>query len=210
MALLSATPTLASSPRRSASGGVGAAARGLILALALVACAAPLSAQTFMTQDEALALAFPAPATVERRTAYLTEEQMREAARLAGPSAEKVQGVLSYYVARRGSRPLGVAYFDVHRVRTLPEVLMVVVGPEGRVQRVEVIKFAEPPDYLAPAGWLAQFHDQALSPSLSTKGDIVNMTGATLTSRAVTDAVRRVLALHGVLRPFAPDARTAR
>ncbi|MEX0890721.1 MAG: FMN-binding protein, partial [Gemmatimonadota bacterium] len=59
----------------------------------------------------------------------------------------------------------------------------------------------------APDGWLAQFLDRRLDGRLSTKADIVNMTGATLTSRAVTDAVRRVLALHQVIGPLEDRGR---
>ena len=79
---------------------------------------------------------------------------------------------------------------------------MVVIDRSGTVGRIEVLKFAEPRDYLAPEGWLRQFQGRTLDRSLDLKGDIVNMTGATLTSRAITDAVRRVLALHQVVGPF--------
>lgn len=183
------------------------AARGLTLALALAALAAPARAQVFMTQEEALQMAFPAPATVERKTAYLTEQQLARARTLAGSKVRLDQSVLSYYVASEGGEPLGVAYFDAHRVRTLPEVLMVVVGSDDRVQRVEVLKFTEPPEYVAPGGWLEQFRGRPLGPPLSTKGDIVGITGATLTAEAVTNAVRRVLSLHAVLRPFKAAGR---
>lgn len=82
---------------------------------------------------------------------------------------------------------------------------MIVVKPDGRVERIEVLKFSEPPEYRAPNGWLKQFEGKALSDELSLKGTIVNITGATLTSRAVTEATRRVLALHRVIRPFERD-----
>ena len=166
------------------------------------AAPAPAGAQV-LTQDEALRLAFPEADTVARRTAYLDDAQLGRVRRLAGEGVEVPSGVVTHYVALRGGRPVGVAYFDAHRVRTLPEALMVVVGPDHRVRRIEVLKFSEPPEYRAPEGWIAQFRDRALGSELSLKGDIVNITGATLTSGAVTDAVRRVLALHAVIRPLA-------
>jgi hypothetical protein len=101
---------------------------------------------------------------------------------------------------------VGVAYFDAHPVRTLPEVLMVVVDPDARVRRVEVVRFSEPPEYMAPDGWIEQFHGRALDPELSLKGDIANVTGATLTAMAVTASVRRVLATHAIIRPLGGDA----
>ena len=97
---------------------------------------------------------------------------------------------------------MGVAYFDVHRVRTLSEVLMVAVGTDDRISRIEVLQFQEPPDYRPPERWLRRFRGSALDRQLSLKGSVANLTGATLTADAVTDSARRMLALHRVIRPF--------
>jgi Na+-translocating ferredoxin:NAD+ oxidoreductase RnfG subunit len=113
------------------------------------------------------------------------------------------QSVVSYYVATRDEKPVGVAYFDSHRVRTVNQVLMIVLRPDDRISGIEVLRFAEPPEYKPGEPWLAQFQGKALSPKLSLRGDIAMMTGATLTSNAVTRAARRVLALHHQIRPFA-------
>lgn len=157
------------------------------------------SAQSLLTQEEALELAFPAPARVARKTAYLSDAQLAKARALAGPDVEIDQAVVTYYVGYRGERVVGVAYFDAHRVRTMAEVAMVVVTSEGRVQRVDVLKFAEPPEYRAPDGWIAQLEGHGLDRELSLDGAIRNLTGATLTARALTRATRRVLALHAVI-----------
>ena len=159
------------------------------------------SAQT-LTQDEALRLVFAEADTVERRTAYLDDAQLRHAAQLAGPDAPVEAGVVTYYVAVTGGERTAVAYFDAHRVRTLPEVLMVVVGRDARIRRIEVVRFAEPPEYRPPPGWLAQFHGRRLDAGLTLKGDIAPITGATLTARAAAAAARRVLALHQVIAPL--------
>ncbi len=164
--------------------------------------AATAAAQVRLGQEEALRVAFPRPATVVRRTAFLSDEDVQRAERLAGPGVDVDQRVISYYVGQLDGEPLGVAYFDAHRVRTLPEVLMVVVSPDGRIRHIEVLKFSEPPEYLPPDGWLDQFEDRRLDRELSLKGDIVNITGASLTSRAVTSASRRILALHQVIGPL--------
>jgi len=177
-------------------------ARAIAAAAVVAASLAPAvaSAQT-LTQDEALELAFPS-ADFERRTAYLDEEMLSSAARRAAPDVPIETGVVTYYVARSGGQSLGVAYFDVHRVRTLPEVLMVVVGLDDRILRVESVSFHEPPEYRAPVGWLRQFSDGGLDEDLSLKGRIANITGATLTAGAASRAVRRSLALHSVIDPL--------
>lgn len=164
-----------------------------------------VSVQSRLTVPEALRLAFPEPAEVERRTAFLDEAQLSEARALAGEDVEINQSVVTYYIGWRADGMMGVAYFDSHKVRTMPEVLMIVVSPEARIERIETLKFSEPPEYLAKDSWYEQFDGKKLKEDLSLKGSIINMAGATLTSVAVTRAARRVLALHQVIRPFAGE-----
>lgn len=173
-----------------------AAALSLGLALLGGAAARPAAAKVFLSVEEALRLAFPG-CEVARRTAYLTPEQLRRARELAG--AEVPSALVTSYAATRGGQPAGTAYFDTHRVRTLPETLMVVVDPQGKVARVEVISFREPEEYLPRGAWYEQFQGEALDRDLQLKRDIHPVTGATLTARATTNAVRRVLALHRVI-----------
>lgn len=167
----------------------------LVLVGGLLA-AAPGLAKVFLTVDEAVRLAFP-QAKAERRTAYLTADQLRRARELAG--VEVPSALISYYAAVRDGQPVGTAWFDTHRVRTLPETLMIVVDPQGRVVRIEVISFREPEEYMPRVAWYDQFRGKGLGPDLQLKRAIRPVTGATLTARATTDAVRRVLALHRVL-----------
>ena len=163
----------------------------------LLGSAPPLRAQ--LSLQEALQAAFPPPAVVERRSAFLSSAALDSARADAGSDGPVDQSVVSYYVATRDGAPVGVAYFDSHRVRTLNEVLMIVVGPDDKVRRIEVLRFAEPPEYQASDKWLEQFQDKRLSQELSVRRGIVPITGATLTANAVTAAARRVLALHAVI-----------
>lgn len=170
---------------------------GLLAALALLGLfGRPLEGKVYLSQDEALRLAFPG-ASVERKTAFLTEAEREDVARLAG--GPKPAALQPYYVAQKAGSVLGYAYFDVHVVRTQNEVLMVVVKPDGSVGRLEVLSFSEPDEYLPRPSWYAQFPGKTLGDELSEKRAIRAVTGATLTVRATTEAVRRALALHQVL-----------
>jgi len=161
-----------------------------------------LSAQR-LTQDEALRLAFPEAARIERKTAFLSETE-RAAAEAAAEEGIRIdQTVVTYYIALDAAdSALGVAYFDAHIVRTLDEVLMIVVGRDNAIARIDVLRFAEPPEYRAPDGWIELLVGHSLNDELSMKGDVPNITGASLTARAVMQAARRALALHGVIVPF--------
>jgi hypothetical protein len=168
----------------------------LALVLVLLGPASPGLAKVFLTQEEALKLAFPG-AVVVRRTVFLTEAEQKEAAALSGgppPSALAVA-----YVATKDGRLAGTAYFDTHVVRTLAETLMVAVDPAGRITRIEVLSFSEPEEFMPREHWYAQFPGKALDGELSLKRGIRPVSGATLTARATAEAARRVLALHQVL-----------
>ena len=164
------------------------------------------SAKVFLTQEEALRLAFPG-AVGERKTAFLTEAQRKEARRLSGDE-ELPAGLAAYYAATKDGRDVGTAYFDTHRVRTMPETIMVVVDPNGSVARVEVLSFQEPEEFLPRPRWYQQFSGKPLDDELSMKRGIRPVTGATLTARATTEAARRVLALHRILHPTTTPAAT--
>ena len=170
----------------------------LLVAAAGILAAAAAGAKVFLTQEEALRLAFPG-AKIERRTAYLTEAQQKAAQKLSG-DPETPSALESYYVGTKDDRLVGTAYFDTHTVRTMPETIMVVVDPAGAIARIEVLSFSEPEEYLPKAHWYEQFQGKPLDDELSMKRGIRPVTGATLTARATTDAARRVLALHRVLQ----------
>lgn len=163
------------------------------LAVALVAAAHPAAAATLIGVEEAMALAFPG-AAIERDTIFLTEEARAAAEAAAGTSI--AGAMVTRFVARWGSELIGYGYLDTHRVRTLPESLLVMIDAAGAVVRVEVVAFREPLEYLPPGGWYRQFDGETLREDLALKRAIRPITGATLTARSATDAVRRVLAIH--------------
>jgi hypothetical protein len=156
----------------------------------------PAAAKVFVTTDEALRLAFPG-CEVARRTAYLTPGQLKKAKELSG--ADVPSALVAWNEARCNGQPAGTAFFDTHRVRTLPETLLVVVDPRGRVARLEVISFREPQEYMPRAAWYAQFQGHKLDRELGLTTGIHPVSGATLTARATTSAVRRILALREVI-----------
>jgi len=152
----------------------------------------------FLTQEEALELAFP-KCDVKRTVIALSEAEHKRAAELAGKGVDVDQRIVYAYEARRDGKLVGTAYFDKHRVRSLEEVLMFVVDGAAKIQRLEMLSFAEPEEYIPRGKWYAQFLGKKLDDDLRLKGDIKAVTGATMTAVATTDAARRTLALHAVI-----------
>ncbi|HEX7190071.1 MAG TPA: FMN-binding protein [Thermoanaerobaculia bacterium] len=147
-----------------------------------------LEARVLMTQQPALASAFPAGVKVTRQTFFLTPEQ----AKAAGSETQLV----IRYAGSNGS----FAYFDTHRVRTEPETVMVVVNAEGKIERVDILSFDEPTDYFPKRRWLDQLLGRKLDDDLSLNRAIRPISGASLTGRAIVNASRKVLAIHNSIK----------
>ena len=107
--------------------------------------------------------------------------------------------MVTFHVAWNGPEPLGYVTIDVHNVRTHPEAVMVVLGPEGGVRSVRILAFHEPLDYLPSQRWYAQFAGKTAADALRVGRDIDAVAGATRSAHAASDSVRRALALYRVL-----------
>lgn len=146
-----------------------------------------------MTQTQALDQAFHG-ARIERRSILLTGAQ--HAAIEARAHVEVESRLAAAYLAWRGDTLDGTAFFDSRTVRTMPAVLMVTIAPDSTVRRVDVLAFHEPSDYRPTPHWLDQFAHERLSDQLWPERDIRRLSGATLTTRSVTESTRFALALY--------------
>lgn len=76
----------------------------------------------------------------------------------------------------------------------------VALNPQGKVRRVEILEYREAyGSEIANRDWLTQFVGKGGSDSLIPGRDISIISGATLSSRHVTEGVKRVLAIHDLL-----------
>lgn len=178
--------------------GRGGPARRLVAlgAGTLLLAAARARAGVILTEKAALERAFPGQAP-ERKTLYLTEEQaaaVQKAARSRLPSR-----IVTEWEARRDGAVTGRAYLDTHLVRTMPETVMAAVEPDGRLRMALVLQFNEPSDYLPRERWLTLLGGKALDDDLWPGRGVHRVTGATLTVQALTEAVRRCLAVDALV-----------
>lgn len=164
-------------------------------AILLLLIASPVQARVLMTQEQALA---GLGGNVTRQKFFLTTQQADQARRESGVDFRD-QLIIRYATADGR-----YAYFDTHRVRTLPETIMVVIAADGRIERIDILSFDEPTDYFPKRRWLDQLLGHNLDRDLALDRSIRPLSGASLTSRAIVDASRKILALHQVLAGVAP------
>ena len=102
--------------------------------------------------------------------------------------------------ARNGSGRVG--WFILDRVIGKHEYITyaVALSPEGVVKRVEILEYRETyGGEVRNAAWRQQFVGKHFGSQLKLGADIKNISGATLSSRHITDGVRRLLATYELL-----------
>ncbi|MGA7616044.1 MAG: FMN-binding protein [Thermoanaerobaculia bacterium] len=164
--------------------------------------------RVFMDQQHALSTAFAPGTTVRRETVFLTDAQLQTARRLSGSDFE--DKLVIRYAGVKDGKVIGWAYFDAHRVRTLPETIMVLVTPDGKISRVDILSFNEPMDYLPKERWLEQLDGHSLDDELALDRAIRPISGASLSGRAIVRASRKILAIHHAIEGNRPASQGAR
>ena len=154
-------------------------------------------AKVFASQNQALREAFPDATRISRDSRLVLRKELASLRSLTGQ--DDLPRVVVLYTAWRDAELLGFAHIDVHNVRTKPEAFMVVLRPDGTVRSVRVLAFHEPLDYLPTDRWYAQFEGRSREDRLRVGGDVHGVVGATLSTRAAAEGVRRMLAYWQVL-----------
>jgi len=150
-----------------------------------------------LSREEALAAVYGG-ADIRAEQLFLTPAQLKQVATRAG--TDPASAIVARYLAARNGEIVGRAYIDTHTVRTKRESLLISLDAQGRVMRIDVTAFLEPPEFRAPGPWLGQYRGRALDDDLGINRAIRPIAGATLTARAANSAVRRVLAIDEILR----------
>jgi len=146
------------------------------------------------TYQAALEKNYPNPKCLSKKEiVYLTNKQKKKIEEISGTR------VLSKLKVRYNNRcNNSVIYIDSHIVRTLNETLLFEIK-EGKIEKLETVSFMEPQEYKSPNPWIKKFIRKKLDEKLQLNADIDALSGATLTAVAVTNASRKILALHQVI-----------
>ena len=162
-----------------------------LIAPAVLAASTSGYATTYLTVEQAQAAIFPAtvltPAPVT-----LTAEQRT--------AVEKISGVKARSADVKAWRTAGGGWFIVDEVLGKHELITYAVGlnADGTVKGVEIMDYRESYGYeVRNKKWRAQFTGK--TSALKFDLDIKNISGATLSSRHVTDGIKRLLVTHDLV-----------
>jgi hypothetical protein len=167
----------------------------LLLLLSLVLLPSLTSAQVFYSKEEAFELAFGKDAVVEDVPVFLTDEQLAAVEKMA--QAKVDSQLFTFYEGKKNGQSLGYAAIESHTVRSQPETILIVLSPKGELVRTEILAFHEPPEYMPPTQWFALLNHRPVSDLRLNQG-VDAISGATLSSRASLDGIRKVMAVYAV------------
>lgn len=166
-----------------------------IAPVAFLSAAAPMPAYAtqYLTIGQAQKQLFPTASAFVDRSVAFTPEQRKAIARSArlgvGPKSQRV------FEARGAGGRLGWLFVDQVLGKHEMITYAVALDPSGAVRGIEVLDYRETyGGEIRNPKWRQQFVGKRNGATLQLDRDIKNISGATLSSRHVTDGVRRLLA----------------
>ena len=152
----------------------------------------PAHATQYLTLGQAQRQLFPSATTFFDRSLTFTPAQRKAiaiAARVGGPKSQRA------YEARGPGGRLGWLFIDQVLGKHELITYAVALDPAGAVRGIEILDYRETyGGEIRNSKWRQQFVGKRAGAVLQLDRDIKNISGATLSSRHVTDGVRRVLA----------------
>ena len=161
----------------------------------VLSMAAPAYASQYLSVEAAQRLAFPSATQFVAAHVVYRPADVAAIEKLSGQKV-RTRGE-QVWRALAGDQLLGFFVVDYVIGKHLVIDYAVALGPEGRVQRVEILEYRESyGSEISNHAWLAQFVGKTLNDPLEVDRDIRNISGATLSSHHVTEGVKRVLAIY--------------
>lgn len=171
----------------------------ILLFFSLFSLAATAHAQTvYLSPQQALKMAFQGSQTVVLEKKSLTDAQRLAAEKSYGGKVEKKDW--NVYLGKTGDRIDGYAIIDNEIGRMEPITFMTAISPQGDIRSVEILVYRESQgSEVHDSRFLKKFEGKSLKHPIRPTVDIPNISGATLSVRAVSLGARRALAIWEAL-----------
>jgi hypothetical protein len=152
----------------------------------------------YFSARELLADFFHSSQAVSYKKLQLSSDEQGRIARRLGYALPKAS--YTFYVATSNGRVDGYAFIDDQQGEHLPITFAVKLSPEGQVARQEIVVYREPRgDEVRADQFRRQFVGKTAHDPIATDQDIVAISGATISSRAMAVGVKRAVVLFDEL-----------
>lgn len=156
--------------------------------------------RVYATEEKVLEMAFPG-AEFRKKTVKLSDEDRNQIKTLTG--GKYFKRMVTFHIATIDNEVAGYAVKVNEKGKKKKITFMVIIDRAGTVKSVDLLVFRESQGYeIENPRWRSQFEGKTLKDPLKPKRDIDNISGATISVRAVTRGVKRTLAVFSVVRPL--------
>ena len=172
----------------------------LASAASIVGCAVPAAANQYLTEPQSLQVIFGADVAVRHETKSLSEEQRNHLESVTGLRFREPS--YNFSIVEHQGKIAGYALILDEIGKSEPITFMVGMSPEGKVIDVAVMIFRESRGWeVKESRFLHQFHNKRANDPIQIDRDVINYSGATLSSRAIARGVKRALLLQQEFYP---------
>jgi Na+-translocating ferredoxin:NAD+ oxidoreductase RnfG subunit len=171
--------------------------RWLVPATIISAASVQCYAAQYMSLEQAQALIFPNAKEFVAAPVTLTSDQMARIERQSGVAVRSSQQPV--WQARAEGKSVG--WFILDRVIGKHELITYAVGinPDGSLRQLQILEYRESyGSQIRYPNWRDQFVGKTAADKLELDTDIVNITGATMSCRHVTEGIKRLLTFYQV------------
>jgi thiamine biosynthesis lipoprotein len=167
---------------------------------AVATSAVPASAEVYLSESQALGVILGDKAIVRRDQKVLGEalrKRLEHESNLQFP-----ESTYTFFIATQDGKPAKYAIVLNEIGKSEPITFMVGMSPEGKVTEVVIMEFRENRGWeVKEKRFLNQFRNKTVRSAIRVDEDIINYTGATLSSKAIARGVRRSLLLLDAFYP---------
>jgi Na+-translocating ferredoxin:NAD+ oxidoreductase RnfG subunit len=164
---------------------------------ALLGSVSPAAAIDYLNPDQAMKSLFATASRFAPVDIKLDKQQLADIKKMAGVPQRTASPKI--WLASQNGTALGWMIIDEVIGKHDYITYAAAISVDGHVLGIEIMSYRETHggQIINPA-WRAKFRGKVLADPFKLNTDIPNISGATLSSRNVTDGVKRLLALHAV------------
>ncbi len=151
--------------------------------------------QVYLTKKQAFEIAFPGADEIKKERLWLTKEEIRAIEEIYMYKIYETR--FTFYTGIKNGKSMGSMLIDNIIGKSFPITFMTVLNTDGTVRDVEIMVYREPQGWeVRYKSFRSQFYGKDTS---SNSNEILSISGATLSVRAIKSGVYKAMAAYKVL-----------
>ena len=151
--------------------------------------------QVYLTKKQAFEIAFPGADKIKKERLWLTKEEIRAIEEIYMYKIYEKR--FTFYTGIKNGKSMGSMLIDNIIGKSFPITFMTVLNTDGTVRDVEIMVYREPQGWeVRYKSFRSQFYGKDTS---SNSNEILSISGATLSVRAIKSGVYKAMAAYKIL-----------